>query len=382
MKRITPMNLTLGTVAVVALAGIVTGLSLRPKQQAAIASVPIPAPRSVQTSASTNRATVDGIPANEMGRIPILMYHSVGERGAYDRHGLNIPPSLFRKHLQLFYDNGFYPINARDILSARLDVPKGKIPFAITFDDARGSQFRYRKDGTIDPDCAIGILESFHKKHGENWPQRATFFVLPKSQYNPIPFWQDKQDTKKFQFLANAGYELANHSTSHRAMSKLNAEQLAWETKTCRDYVKARAANATMDTLAFPYGVFPRGNLNEVLLQNGNRCLFMAWGDASYPSYDKRFDRKAVMRVGSEPGNIERWVAALVRDRKKRGNVLRPYISDGDPNIVTVPDSMMKHLDKAKLGSEVRLIVYSEPKPASKTKTGKGEKSTKPIKSQ
>jgi peptidoglycan/xylan/chitin deacetylase (PgdA/CDA1 family) len=369
--------MTLSAIAVTAVAGAAALLVLKPTPEVAVAApLPTPSPAPVVPQ----RATLDGVPANEMGRIPILMYHSVGERGAYDKHGLNIPPSLFRKHLELFYKNGFYPINARDILSARLDVPKGKTPLAITFDDARGSQFRYLKNGTIDPNCAIGILEAFHKKHGENWPQRATFFVLPKSKYNPVPFWQEGKDKQKFQFLADAGYEIANHSTSHTAMSKLDATRLAWETKTCRDYVLARAPKATMDTLAFPYGIFPRGNLNDVLMANGNRCLFMAWGDASYPMYDKRFDKKAVMRVGSEPGNIERWIAALVRDRKAVGKSLRPYVSDGDPNVVTVPDSATKNLVKANLG-DVQLIVYNEPKPASKTKTAKAKKTAKPIKS-
>lgn len=368
--------MTLSAIAVAAVGGAAALLLLKPTPELAVAA-PLPTPS--PTPYVPQRDTLDGVPANEMGRIPILMYHSVGERGAYDKHGLNIPPSLFRKHLELFYKNGFYPINARDILSARLDVPKGKTPLAITFDDARGSQFRYLKDGSIDPNCAIGILEAFHKKHGENWPQRATFFVLPKSKYNPIPFWQEGKDKQKFQFLADAGYELANHSTSHTAMSKLDATRLAWETKTCRDYVLARAPKATMDTLAFPYGIFPRGNLNDVLMANGNRCLFMAWGDASYPMYDKRFDKKAVMRVGSEPGNIERWIAALVRDRKAVGKSLRPYVSDGDPNVVTVPDSTTKNLVKANLGG-VQLIVYSEPKPASKTKTAKAKKSAPPVK--
>jgi peptidoglycan/xylan/chitin deacetylase (PgdA/CDA1 family) len=297
---------------------------------------------------------------DELGRIPILMYHSVGERGAYDRHGLNISPALFRRHVQLLHDNGFYPVNVRDLLSPRLNVPAGKSPVAITFDDARGSQFRYRKDGSIDPDCAVGILDAFHKKYGDAWPQRATFFVLPASQYNPAPFWQPGHEKKKVEYLVHAGYEVANHSTSHHPMSYMDAARLIWEEKTCKEYFQRLAPGATMDTLAVPYGIFPRSiALRDVLLNNGARCLMMAWGDASYAPIDKRFDRRAVMRIGSEPGVIEGWIKALVRDRRSNGT-LRPYVSDGDPDTLTVPKSVAKYANTERLDG-VRLIAYGDP---------------------
>lgn len=379
--------LVLSVAAAVSVAGSALVLNLRAPKHAHAAS-PLqqsptaapPAPAAVQPSPTPKPA--DKVPVNEVGRIPVLMYHSVGDPVPYDRHGLNITPALFRKHLQMLHDNGFYPMNMRDILTARIDVPRGKTPVVITFDDARGSQFRYRKDGSIDPNCAVGILDSFHNKYGGAWPQRASFYVLPASKYNPVPFWQAKQDAKKFQYLVSAGYEVANHSTSHHAMSGMDASRLAWEMKTCQEYVKARAPQATMDTVAVPYGIYPKSAaLTDVLVKSGNKCVLMAWGDASYAPTDKRYDPKHVMRIGSEPGNIERWIQALVRDRKSATKSLRPYVSDGDPNTVTVPSTQVKYLNKSVL-SGVQTVVYNEPVPASpaKAKTaGKGtKKMTKP----
>jgi peptidoglycan/xylan/chitin deacetylase (PgdA/CDA1 family) len=350
-------------------------LGIRDRPRAAAAALPKPTPSAVPAktiSPATTAAPAAAWPTpsptpkagfplpNELGRVPILMYHSVGEHGAYDRHGLNIPPGLFRRHLQLLHDNGFCPVNVRDLLSPRLNVPAGKSPVAITFDDARGSQFRLRKDGSIDPDCAVGILDAFHTKYGDAWPQRATFFVLPASKYNPAPFWQPGLERAKIDYLVGAGYEVANHSTSHHPMSSMDAVRLTWEEKTCREYFQRLAPGATMDTLAVPYGIFPRSMaLRDVLINGGARCLLMAWGDASYAPADKRFDRRAVMRIGSEPGVVENWIKALVRDRRRNGP-LRPFISDGDPDTLTVPKSMAKYADPERLDG-VRLVAYGDP---------------------
>src|SRR5215831_260227 len=86
---------------------------------------------------------------NEVGYIPVLMYHSFGDpamgsRPRYDRGGLNIRPDTFRHQLEAMYGANWYPVNMRDALSTHLDVPPGKIPVVLTFDDARGSQFYYR----------------------------------------------------------------------------------------------------------------------------------------------------------------------------------------------------------------------------------------------
>jgi peptidoglycan/xylan/chitin deacetylase (PgdA/CDA1 family) len=331
---------------------------------------------------------------NEMGRIPILMYHSIGDtvtgRGASlsARLGLNVSAAKFRDQLETMYKAGWYPVNMRDVLNPRLVVPKGKTPFALTFDDARRSQFYYRKDGSIDPTCALGVLLAMHKKYGEEWPNRASFYVLPDSKYNPPPFGQKELVNKKLKFLVDQGFEIANHSTSHHSMSNMSANQLQQEMEVCYKYVKAREPRATMDTMALPYGAAPRNkSLWNVLLEGKsvsasssyhNRCILMAWGDASYAPIDKRFDIKQVMRVGSEPGNIERWIVAL----KNHKGSLRPYVSDGDPNTVTVPASQAKHLDKSKLDG-LQLVVVNDIPPKSakpvKKKTEAKKKVVKPI---
>ena len=354
-----------GLVALTLLTGVAGGAS---------AQTPRPAP----TAAPVAKSTVPH--ANELGRIPIFMYHSVGDpvhRELERRLGLAIPAAQLRSNLEAMYKAGFYPVNMRDILTPRIDVPAGKTPVVLTFDDARASQFRYHKDGTLDPNCAMGVLEAFHKSHPD-WPERATFYVLPYSKFNPIPFGQAGSEIKKIKYLVDHGYEIANHSTSHRPLSRLDGKTLAWEMGYCAKYFQSRVPQATMDTMALPYGISPSKSLLPVLLSDGsgayhNRCILLAAGDAYYSPADKRFDKMRIQRVGSEPGNIERWIKALRAGRgavSSHAGVVPAYVSDGDPATLTTPASLAKYLNKNSLGA-LRVAVWNDPqaKPARKTAT-------------
>jgi peptidoglycan/xylan/chitin deacetylase (PgdA/CDA1 family) len=301
---------------------------------------------------------------NETGRIPILMYHSIGDPAhdghpRYDRHGWNIPPSVFRKQLEMMYAANWYPINMRDALNPQMNIPLGKTPVVLTFDDSRGSQFRYLKDTRIDPDCAVGILEAFHQKHPD-WPLRASFYVLPKSMWNPEPFHQHQYVDKKLQFLSKEGFEIANHTYSHHPMAHMSGmniqRELAWNVR----YVQAHAPGVEEDTFALPYGSVPKNKTLMPLLLKGNfqgiaycnKCVLLAGGDPAFPPTVKRFNPYRIMRIGAEPGHIESWIHKLTRQTP-----LARYVSDGDPNTVTVPRKYISMIDIRHLDG-ARLVLY------------------------
>lgn len=334
-------------------------------------AAPSPLPAAAQ---KPPRPPARRINADEAGHIPILMYHAVGAKGQshYDKLGLNIRPETFRKHLEMMYAAGWHPVNMRDVLTARIAVPAGKTPVVLTFDDARESQFRYRKDGSIDPDCVVGILLAFHKKRPD-WPLRASFYVLPESRYNPAPFGQEKWVTRKLHFLVDRGFEIANHSTSHHLMRAMSDKRLAREMAASVRYFQRRVPGLSMETMALPYGIAPRDPaLRSVLLSGSeggttyrNRCILLAGGDPSYPPAHRRFDNTRITRIGSNPGNIELWIQQL-----RRGRPYRPYISDGAREQVTIPRSRKKDVDPRQLDG-ARLVVYEDTpqtrKPTAKT---------------
>ena len=316
--------------------------------------------------------------ANEIGHIPVVMYHSIDEpHTKYDAHGLNIHGETFRKHLHMMAKAGWYPMNARDLyLPEKLQaVPAGMTPVALTFDDARGSQFRYLKDGSLDPNCVVGILEAFHKKFGEKWPRAGTFFALPRSSYNPTPFWQPGLEKKKCQWLVSNGYELSNHSYAHVFMSKMNASQVREAVWGCVRDIRKLAPDATMDTFCVPYGAYPKDKSTwPVILKDPqgryqNKVAFKAWGDESFAPLDKRFDPKIVDRIGVDNGYFEHVFARL----EKSGKL---YVSDGDPETTCVPRTWETYVAKEHLGSS-KLVFYGSPvkrpgkiieKPTGKTK--------------
>ena len=320
-------------------------------------------------------AKLAALHADEMGRIPILMYHAIGgptyHNKRYDRNGLNIAPETFRKHLAMMYAAHWYPVNMRDALTSHLAVPAGDTPVVITFDDARGTQFHYLPNGTIDPNCAVGILDAFHHKHPD-WPLRATFYILPKSAWNPVPFWQPGTETKKLRYLAAEGFELANHTTTHRLLGRLPADQLCWEMAECQRYVTDRVPGAVMDTMALPGGVAPKNHALWTYLLQGrlgkivyhNRCILMAWGGPSRSWADKNFDPERVTRIGAGPGWIERAIGQLRQGR------IRAYVSDGNPDTVAIPRSEANEVDQHRLDG-ARLVIYDPAIGKPKTLTAK-----------
>lgn len=328
-----------------------------------------PAPPAVRSAACRavpvsllSSAQMAALHVDETGHIPILMYHAFGapaRRGTrYDKEGLNIAPATFRKQLALMYAAHWYPVNMRDVLTPHVNVPAGKTPVVLTFDDARGTQFHYLPNGSVDPNCAVGILEAFHAKHAD-WPLKGTFYVLPKSAWNPAPFWQPGQETKKLQALVADGFEVANHTTTHRMLTHLSGAELCWEMAECQEYVKDRAPGATMDTMALPGGAAPKDHALWNTLLSGrlgrityhNRCILMAWGGPSHAWVDRAFDPDRVTRLGSGPGWIEHALKQMASGR------LRPYVSDGNPNTVAAPRGEASLINPKRLGSS-RLVLY------------------------
>ena len=174
-----------------------------------------------------------------------------------------------------------------------------------------------------------------------------------------MPFWQPGQETRKLRTLVADGFEVANHTTTHRLMTHLSESELRWEMAECEEYVKARAPGATMDTMALPGGAAPKDHALWPALLNGrlgkiayhNRCILLAWGGPSHAWVDKKFDPDQVYRQGAGPGWIEHALRQMASGR------IRPYVSDGDPDTVAVPRAEMALVDRHRLEGS-RLVVY------------------------
>jgi len=76
---------------------------------------------------------------NEMGRIPILEYHLLGDSDSR----WHVERNHFRRDLERLYAAGYRPVSVSEMIDKKIDLPAGESPVVFTFDDAGPSQFSY-----------------------------------------------------------------------------------------------------------------------------------------------------------------------------------------------------------------------------------------------
>jgi peptidoglycan/xylan/chitin deacetylase (PgdA/CDA1 family) len=329
----------------------------------------VPEPVVVPVAPDPPQIDLQKVKPNEVGRIPIVMYHDIGASSNYDSLGLNISRDKFKKQLQAMKDAGWYPITMRSVALGDIDVPAGKTPVVITFDDGRATTFRTLPDGRVDPNCAVAIFEEFSKRNPE-FPFRATFYLIGTS----VPFHQKETATWKVKYLIDRGHEIGNHSNTHRYMDQnaggwVSAASIQREVAEAIRRIRAYDVRATMDTYCVPGGGYPKNRSLWKYLKEGseggtkykNLVVLKAWGGPSRSPFHTSYDPLEIDRIGVMGSYLESQIALL-----KAGIELQAYISDGDPDKVTLPRSFEKYVNKAALGRRV-LRVYDLPGSKSET---------------
>ncbi|MBS1724628.1 MAG: polysaccharide deacetylase family protein [Armatimonadetes bacterium] len=210
---------------------------------AALTGIAEPGPAHAPRSAG-NRVT--NRKANPRGRVLIVMYHATGPEEKY----MVRSRKNFKKDLQRLYDMGYRPITLAEYANSKYDIPPGSSPVVMTFDDSRDSQFQLRKDGSIDPDCMVGMWKEFAKTHAD-FPVKGTFFMLPNG-----PFGSKKTGKAKVKALKDWGCELASHTLTHPFLNKLSGDNVKRELAGSIEWLRKFGVEAT--TVALPYGVPPR----------------------------------------------------------------------------------------------------------------------------
>ena len=284
---------------------------------------------------------------NELGRIPILEYHLIGENEArWERRH-----DRFRADLELLHRRGYRPITLAELADRRIDLPAGLSPVVVTFDDASPGQFRYieREDGVleIDPRSAVGIWLDFHREHPD-WEKKAVFCLLSGAEAGRS-FFGDKgiegQKTEwrhlKLRLLVEQGFELCSHTLWHANLARGDdafvQEQIARGVMAIDSAVPGHRVRS----FALPLGMWPKnrelaraGEWTE-RRKGGDRIvryafdvvLEVAGGPARSP-WDPLFDAGRLPRVQVFGEELERVLDLLDR------NGLR-YVSDGDSTRVT-----------------------------------------------
>jgi peptidoglycan/xylan/chitin deacetylase (PgdA/CDA1 family) len=201
------------------------------------------------------------------------------------------------------------------VIQKKLDIPAGKRPIVLTFDDGRPTQFRYLANGVIDPQSAVGVLASFHHIHPD-WPMRGTFYLIAGSDDNGVPFDQEGLEGKKVRQLLKWGFEIGNHTLHHVSFRALGRRQIVREVAGGDSYLKKLVPGIRIQTLALPYGDLPFDRRNWPLLRrspwssNGYRNIgVVLLSDGLCPSpYSSTFDPFRIPRIKPKPGYVESTV--------------------------------------------------------------------------
>ena len=295
---------------------------------------------------TTHRAATppSGAPVpNEMGRVPVLMYHLVGDHeSSWGREREN-----FRRDLALLYERGYRPVNMVDVLDRKIDLPAGLSPVVFTFDDASPSQFRYiERDGklVIDSSSAVGIWLDFAKSH-PGWGNKAVFCMLPAASAGHA-FFGDRnvegQKTawrfKKVQQLAAMGFELCDHTLWHAQLNKYSDAVVQEQIARGLMAIDSAVPGYKVRSFALPLGVWPK---NRALAKSGSwtdpktgktvrydfDAIFEVWGSPVPSPYSPAFNPLSLQRV-KVTGNT------LVNVLDKLDRTGERYVSDGNAAVV------------------------------------------------
>ena len=277
------------------------------------------APHSFETSGVVSLASRK---ADAKGFVFVPEYHHIGNtRGPMFRTA-----ATFRADLERFRKLGFRPVTVMEYATNTMTLPKGASPVAITFDDANPSQLKLRRDGSVDPGCAVGIWMAFAKKHPE-FPVKATFYVLPHF------FDQREFRHRKFEILRSLGCEIASHTVTHPNLARCSSERVKRELAGAIDRLEKMGLKGPFG-FAAPYGLFPRDrSLLKGFKYKGKTYrqayAALAYYGAGFSPEDRRFSPFAIRRIvctGGGEGMDDYF------SRVRRGKV-RLYVSAG-PSVV------------------------------------------------
>jgi len=310
-----------------------------PSPMPTLPSTPTPSPTSTLKPTTTPKPTimpsptpsinVTTYPSNEMGDVLILVYHAIGHPEDRWRR----TPENLRADLDYLLAHGYYPVNLIDVARGNLDhVPRGRRPVVLTFDDSSSGQFRYLEDGSVDPDCAVGVLLAMHEEYGENWPLRATFFVLLRNANEPGEplFRQPDSAAKKVRALIDWGMEVGGHTITHPDFSQTDAETIKWELAVSQNRIENLIAEYSVRSLALPFGSYPG---DVTLLEAGySESAGLAYqyeavvrlGAKPAPSpFSPDFDPFFIPRVQTVQSQLDLWFSYYEQHPE------RYYVSDG-----------------------------------------------------
>ncbi len=325
-------------------------------QYSVVGSAPVVPTEPVEPVAPSYAATMTNedlqqYQPNELGGVVVIMYHNLVADEAKEGFYARTPENL-KKDLTRLWQEGYLPVSIDDYVNGTIDIPIGKSPVVFTFDDGYQNSFQFLPDGTLDPNCAIGVFEDFYREHPDFVP-KVTFYI------NQSFFGDDEFSDKKAEFFnSQSNYQLGNHTIDHSNLRRLTKENVA------RVIVEQGAilkdiTGQTAFHFAVPFGEKPKqyfdwiGEPDWLGEYQMLSSLNVGWNPAPSP-YDINFNKYSINRItcGEDDFELFYWLDILKNHPEKR------YISDGNPTLVSVPAALADNLNI--VNGDLKPIIYDE----------------------
>jgi peptidoglycan/xylan/chitin deacetylase (PgdA/CDA1 family) len=294
---------------------------------------------------------------NELGHIMVIMYHGIIDLPPY-----HVTEEQFLEQLQYMYDHNYRPISVRDYIDNNINIEAGYTPIVFTFDDGLSSTFSLiEKDGKLvpKPGTAIEILERFSKSH-EGFDSKAGLYINGQKIFEGAGTVEER-----IKWLVDNGDDVGNHTASHdkaQRLSQLDSRKIMKNIGIVDQIIKNAVPDYTVDSLAYTFGNRPVKALRNLVL-NGeyenieyNYSIAFKEGASApyYPPLHMKFDPLNVARARGSEGEIQDmgWFFDYYEQHPEKR-----YISDGNPDRISILEEDEDKLNKDKLG-EKELHLY------------------------
>lgn len=311
------------------------------------------------TSVMQPQIDLEKVKPNEAGKIMVVMFHNFVEAYKSGDKEYTTTFNEFRKLLQILYDGGYSLISVSDLLNNNISVPAGRIPMVFTFDDGTPGQFNLVEENgklAANRQSAVGIMEEFNKAHPD-FGLKGTFYV----NLGLGTFEGKGTLSERLKYLIDRGFEIGNHTLTHVMLSKVkDAGKIQQEIGGNQKKMYELIPDYKMISFSLPYGL-PSKELQGYVVKGEyegvkyeNLTIMEVGWDPSVSPISKKFTPLSVHRVrasGIVPvdADLAWWLKNMSRSEQ--------YVSDGNPDTVTVPKAKEQDVDPAKLNGK-RLIVY------------------------